>query len=177
MAHPERELQTKINQWVREHVPHPHMFFAVDRAQATGKFTYARQKSAGQIRGTPDTVLLYPDLPAITVELKAAGKKPDTGGAQEQVGAAIQAAGHCWGWCNSVIGYRALLLAFGVPLDLNSEVRALHHDVTLASAVIRREEDKTGVVSKKRSRSRKAAPRYEWGKSVVKRATKAGVSV
>jgi hypothetical protein len=149
-AHPEHNLQTKINQWVRENVPHPHFFFAVDRRQKSGAFTHVREKARGHVRGTPDTVLLFPGLPCITIELKAPGNKPDE--SQEQVGAVIQASGHFWGWCNSVAGYCALLVRAGVPLGPHAALNAERKDAVLEGAAIRREEARTGKVSRKRYR-------------------------
>jgi hypothetical protein len=150
-AHPEHDLQVKINQWVRENVPHPHFFFAVDRRQKSGRFSHAREKARGHVAGTPDTVLLMPGSPAITIELKARDKEVEEGGNQERVGAVIKASGHLWGWCDSVVGYCALLRQFGVPLAPIATLRAEHHDLVLAGAAIKREETKTGVPSKKRT--------------------------
>lgn len=158
-ATPEYNLQVKINQWVRENVPHPHFFFSVDRGKATSKFAHARQKNAGHVAGTPDTMLLFPSLPGIAVELKAKGEKPEPGGNQEKVGAVIVTSGHLWGWCDTVAGYRALIIGFGVPVSPYSLVRAEHHDAVLAGAAIKREESKTGVPSKKRFSARVQKPK------------------
>jgi hypothetical protein len=155
-AHPEFDLQVKIHQWTRENIPHPHMFFSVDRSKAGGRFSHARQKSAGHVRGTPDTVLLFPGLPAITIELEAPGNKPEP--EQIEVGAVIQNSGHLWGWCDSVEGYCALLRRFGVPLNPYAETKAQHHDLVLRGAAIKREEAKTGAPSKKRYAPRKVKP-------------------
>ena len=157
ITHPEAALQTKINQWVRENVPHPHFFFAVDRRQKSGKFSHVREKARGHVAGTPDTILLFPGLPAIAIELKAPGNRPTD--AQENVGEVIGKSEHLWGWCDSVVGYRALLVRFGVPLSPYSEVKALGHDATLASAAIRREETKTGRPSAKRRPDKPSAAR------------------
>lgn len=149
-AHPEHDLQVKVVQWVRENVPHPHFFFAVDRRQKSGLFSHAREKARGHIAGTPDTVLLFPGLPAITIELKARGKEIVEGGNQERVGDVIQATGHLWGWCDTVVGYCALLTSFGVPLGRYAALNAERKDAVLEGAAIKREEAKTGVPSKKR---------------------------
>ncbi len=90
------------------------------------------------------------------VELKAPGGRPSE--AQTIVGAAIQTAGHQWGWCNSVVGYAEMLKRWGVPLAPMAIVNAAHKDAVLASAAIRREEAKTGSPSKKRT-SRPRAPK------------------
>ena len=158
-ATPEHNLQIKINQWCRENVPQPHFFFGVDRAKKSGQFTHVREKSRGLVAGTPDTMLLMPGLPAIAVELKAFGKKVEEGGTQEKVGIVVMAAGHLWGWCDTVVGYRALLLGFGVLVSPYSLVRAEHHDAVLAGAAIKREEAKTGVPSKKRFAGRVQKPK------------------
>jgi hypothetical protein len=158
-AHPEHDLQVKINQWCREHVPQPHFFFAVDRRQKSARMSHVREKARGHVSGTPDTVLLLPTFPAITIELKAKDKKPEPGGDQEKVGAVIQTSGHLWGWCDSVAGYCALLRRFGVVLGPYAAVKAEHHDLVLAGAAIKREEAKTGVPSKKRTyKPRSAKP-------------------
>lgn len=149
-ANPERELSVKINQWVRENIPNPHMFFAVDRSKKTGLMTHVRQKAAGMVAGVPDTVLLYPGLPAITIELKARGKKPEPGGSQERVGGVIIESGHLWGWCDSVMGYAGLLQQFGVPIRPSGWLHAHNHDLVLEAAAIKREEA-GGVPSKKRT--------------------------
>lgn len=150
IAHPEQELQTKINQWCREHLPQPHFFFAIDRAKASGAYSHVRQKAAGHVKGTPDTVLLIPGLPAIAIELKAKGEKPEAGGAQEQVGAKIRECAHLWDWCDTVVGYCEIVAKFGVPVSNWARVRAAHHDGVLLAAAIRREEAKTGDPSVKR---------------------------
>jgi hypothetical protein len=156
-AHPEHDLQVKINQWVRENVPHPHFFFAVDRRQKSANFSHVREKSRGHVAGTPDTVLLIPRSPAITIELKAKDKKVEEGGNQERVGTVIQQSGHLWGWCDTVAGYCALLRQFGVMLSPMATLHAEHHDLVLAGAAIKREEAKTGAPSKKRSYKRQEA--------------------
>lgn len=173
-GHPEQNLQIKINQWVRENVPHPHMFFSVDRSKAGGKFSHARQKMAGHVRGTPDTVLMFPGLPAIAIELKVPGKRPDP--YQEEVGKVIQTSGHYWGWCTSVAGYRLLLVSFGVPLGAMSLLHAEHHDLVLQGGEIKREEAKSGAPSKKRSPARrKVEPRFTLSVAAGKRASKMGI--
>lgn len=149
-AHPEHDLQVKINQWCRENVPQPHFFFAVDRRQKSAAFSHVREKARGHVAGTPDTVLLFPGLPAITIELKAKDKKVEEGGNQDRVGSLIEASGHLWGWCDSVAGYCALLTRFGIPLRPYASVKAEHHDLVLAGAAIKREEAKSGKPSKKR---------------------------
>lgn len=157
--HPEHNLQVKIAQFVRECVPHPHFFFAVDRRQKSGIYSHVREKARGHVAGTPDTTLLFPSLPAITVELKAYGKKPEPGGDQERVGGVIQASGHLWAWCDTVAGYAAILVRFGVPLTPYALLRAEHFDGILQAAAIKREEAKTGKPSRKRSyKSRAAKP-------------------
>jgi len=147
---PEHALQVLVTKAVRAHVPQPHRFFSIDRSQATGLFTHVREKARGLVAGTPDTVLLYPGLPAIFIELKAKGRKvlPDSN--QQKVGNDIRNAGHHWWWCDSVYDYLHTLQRFGVPLQGNWPVAAFNHDATLESAAIKREEAKTGTVSKRR---------------------------
>jgi hypothetical protein len=129
-------------------VPQPHFFFAVDRRQKSGAFSHVREKARGHVAGTPDTVLLFPGLPCIAIELKAPRKTPTEN--QERVGAVIQASGHFWGWCDSVAGYCALLIRAGVPLGAAAALNAERKDVVLESAAIRREEVRTGKVSRTR---------------------------
>lgn len=165
-AQPEHNLQTKINQWVRENVPHPHFFFAVDRRKKSGMFSHVREKARGHVAGTPDTVLLFPGLCCITIELKAPRKTPDEN--QEQVGAVIQEAGHFWGWCDSVAGYCALLVRAGVPLGPLAALNAERKDAVLEGAAIRREEARTGKVSRKRYRGAEKPSAAKIARSVAR---------
>lgn len=158
---PEHALQTMVNKWVRNHVAQPHFFTGIDRTKGTSMLTHVREKARGLVAGTPDTLLIVPNLPAITIELKAKGKKVAEDSQQDQVGKRIQASGGLWGWCDSVHGYAALLRAWDVPLIGAWEIAAEGHDATLLGAAIRREETKTGKVSKARS-PRKSGPRYVW---------------
>lgn len=148
MDHAEHNLQVKVNQFVREVVPEPHQFFSVDRSAKRGRWQHVREKARGLVAGTSDTILLYPGLPAIVVELKRPGEKPDDN--QERFGAQVTASGHLWGWCATVFGYGAILLNAGVPLMEAWALIAARHDATLASASIRKEESRTGKVSKRR---------------------------
>ncbi len=170
VGHREHNLQVKIHQFVREVVPQPHFFFAVDRSRATGAHTHAREKARGLIAGTPDTLLLVPDRPAIAIELKAPGNFPTD--RQSEVAGAITAAGHLSGWCSSVVGYMRLLRGFGVVLDDRADALAEQHDAVLAGAAVRR-----AMVPKKRPVIRKVGLRHEWGRGVAKRAAKAGISL
>jgi len=153
----------------------PHFFFSVDRSKRSGQFTHVREKSRGLIAGTPDTVLIYPGLPTIAIELKAKGKKVDTGSSQERVGNAIIAAGGRWGWCDSVTSYMVWLECFGVPLHGRWDLTAKHRDATLESAAIRRAET-GGVVSPLRSKPRAARP-PKAALNAVARARAAGIRV
>lgn len=149
-AHPEHDLQVKVNQCVRECINARHFFCSIDRAEKRSRFDHIRQKNAGFVSGTPDTLLLVPGVTAIAIELKARGKKVDPGSNQELVGHAIRGAGHFWNWCDSVLGYMELLNQAGVPLRGNWRLIAAGHDIVLESAAIRRKEAKTGAPSKKR---------------------------
>lgn len=149
MAQPEHALQVKLSQWTRENVPQPYFFTAIDRSRKQSAMQHVREKARGLVAGTPDCVLILPRLPAMWVELKAPGGRPSE--AQALVGAAIQTAGHKWGWCNSVVGYAEMLKRWGVPLSPIAILNAVHKDAILTSASIRREESKTGAPSKKRA--------------------------
>jgi hypothetical protein len=157
-AYPESDLQTKIKQWTGENVLRPHFFFAVDRRQKSAQFSHSREKMRGHVSGTPDTVLLVPGFPAITVELKAKGKKPEPGGDQEKVGAVIRQCGHHWDWTDTVTGYFQILRDIGVPMGNRAVLSAEAKDAILEGAAIKREEAKTGVVSKRRYAPVKAKP-------------------
>lgn len=154
---PESALQVMIHKWVRECVPEPHWFFSTDRAKAAGPHTHLHEKNRGVRAGQPDTHLLVPGRSLIAIELKSPGNKPTA--LQFEVGERIKAAGGIWGWCDSVAGYCALLRSAGVPLGWRAEFWAESHDATLAGAVIRREEGKTGTVSKKRFAAQPSAAR------------------
>jgi hypothetical protein len=148
VAQPEHNLQTKINQWVREHVPTPHHFFSADRSKKQSEFQHVREKARGMVPGQPDTHLLIPGYPLITCELKAPGNRPTA--QQERVGAAIVAAGGVWGWATTVTEYARLLVERGgVALPQSAFLAAAGHDATLAGAAIKRAERK-GVVSPRR---------------------------
>jgi hypothetical protein len=166
---PEHALQVKVNQFVREVVLEPHVFFSIDRSARHAQFEHVRQKARGMIAGISDTVLLCSGIPAIIVELKAPGKTPDDN--QYRFGAAVQSSKHYWGWCDSVAGYRILIAGFGVPMRPDAALIAARHDAALESAAIRREEAMTGKPSPKR----KAPPRFTAGKRVQARAAKAGI--
>lgn len=155
MATPEHNLQIMVTKFVRAFVPAPHFFTGIDRGQRTGRFSHVRQKARGLVSGTPDTLLLVPGLPAITIELKAPGGRLTE--QQLRVGDAIQGAGHGWGWCDSVSGYARILDRLGIPLLQNWDLGAASHDATLASAAIRSEEKKTGRPSKARAPKPSAA--------------------
>jgi hypothetical protein len=146
---PEHSLQVKINQTAREVIDCPHLFFSIDRTKRNAEFEHVRQKNRGMVAGTSDTVLLCLGLPGIVVELKAPGETPDDN--QNRFGAHVQTAGHLWGWCDTVVGWCRLLIAFGVPLRRNWEIIAAGHDATIEGAAIKREEARTGVPSKKRT--------------------------
>lgn len=147
---PEHRLQVQLTKWVRACVLMPHFFTSLDIAKKASAQTRIRDKGRGVISGVPDTVILVPGMPAICIELKAKGKKPVPGGVQEHVGAAIQAAGHIWAWCDSVTGYYLLLRSLRVPLDPRADFWAAHFDAVIEGAAIRREEGKTGKVSTRR---------------------------
>jgi hypothetical protein len=136
----EHALQICVNRWVREYVPQPHFFFAIDRNQASGQFTHVREKARGLVAGTPDTVLLCPNLPAIAVELKAPGNTPSD--AQVMVRDKIVAAGHIWSWADSVRGYAGILVGHGVALRPGWVFAAERADAVLEGAAIRRKEAK-----------------------------------
>lgn len=146
---PEHSLQVLVTKAVRAHVPAGHFFTGIDRAKPSGRFTHVREKARGIVAGVPDTMLLYPGLPAIFIELKAKGGKVEAGSNQEKVGVAIRAAGGLWACCDSVYDYLHTLQHFGVPLQGNWMLAAFNHDATLEGAAIRRDEAK-GTVSKRR---------------------------
>ena len=146
---PEHALQVQINKWVRECVIVPHFFASIDRSKKSAAFTHVREKARGMVSGTPDTVLLIPNMPSFWCELKAPGKDPTA--TQRAIGVAISQAGHIWRWADSVEAYRSMLMAcLEVPLSFDAKRRAEHADALLAAAAIRREEAKTGKVSPRR---------------------------
>lgn len=169
----EHALQVMVNKTIAQHVQHPHFFFSVDRSKRSGQFTHVREKARGLIAGTPDTVLIYPGLPTITIELKAKGEKVKPGSNQELVGNAIIAAGGLWGWCDSVHGCMLFLHYAGVPLIGRWDLTAQHRDALLASAAIRRAE---GSRSSKVRAAAKPRPRAAALKAVA-RARAAGIRV
>lgn len=156
---PEHALQVQVSHTVRDHVPFPHFFFSIDRSKRSAQFTHVREKARGLVAGTPDTVLIYPGLPTITIELKAKGEKVDPGSNQERVGNAIRAAGGLWSWCDTVSGYMTILQNIGIPLYGRWDLTAQHRDALLESAAIRRAEGSRSskVRAAARSRPRPAA--------------------
>jgi hypothetical protein len=130
--HPEANLQVMIVKFVRETVAMPFFFTSIDRTRKSSPGQHLREKARGMVSGTPDTLLVVPNKPAITVELKAVGGWPTE--RQEQVGAAISAAGGIWAWCDSVSGYCRILRNAGIQLPAHAEQLALRHDDTLARA-------------------------------------------
>ena len=157
-AHPEHNLQTKISQWVRECVTIQHVFLGLDAAKKASAYTRMADKTRGVIGGIPDTILLAQNLPAIAVELKWGDNKVRSGDNQDRVGQAIRRAGHVWHWTNSVEGYASILAREGVSLSGDAQIKAVRADALLASAEIRREEAKTGRVSRKRYAAPEAKP-------------------
>jgi hypothetical protein len=129
-----------------------------------------REKARGLISGTPDTVLIYPGLPTITIELKAKGQKVKSGSNQELVGQAIMAAGGEWGWCDSVLEYMKILYRIGIPLTGRWDLTAQHRDALLEGAAIRRAEA-GGVVSPARRKPRASPAALK----VMARARAAGI--
>ncbi len=150
-SHPEANLQVMVNKFVREVVPEPHLFWSSDRHAKTSKTTFIHEKARGILPGTPDTFLLAPNLPLIAVELKAPGNRPEHGGYQEQFRDRLRLVGAYWEWCDSVTGYGEILNAIGVVMDQRWRLIGAHHDATLSSAAIRRQEAKTGTLSKART--------------------------
>jgi hypothetical protein len=132
---------------------------------------HIRQKAAGHVAGTPDTWLLTANRQAIAIELKAPGNLPTA--RQVAVGQVIQSLGHYWNWCDSVSAYGEMLNYLRVHLVAHWKLKAADYDATLEGAAIKREETKTGKVSKRRS----APPRYLLGKAAVGRARKAGILI
>ena len=149
MRHPEHSLQVALVKLVRVYVAQPHLFISVDAAKSASSMQRIREKARGVLSGTPDTLLVVPTLPLIAVELKAPGNRPTD--RQMQVGAAITAAGHHWGWADSCAEYFRLLSAWGVPVIGTWWLAAQDADARLASAAIRAEESKTGRPSRARS--------------------------
>lgn len=129
---PEAILQTNVGKFVRSAVTVPHRFACFDRSanDATGR-RHLWEKNRHIRKGEPDTELLVPSIPAIRVELKAGSNKPTDD--QWEQGRQIQAAGHHWGWTNSVEGYGELLEGWGVPLAVNWRFQAQHYDGLIAS--------------------------------------------
>jgi hypothetical protein len=169
-AHPEHNLQVKINQFVREFVPQPHFFTGIDRKAKQGRMQLVREKARGLVAGTPDTLLMIGGG-TYAVELKAPGNEPTD--RQRDVGAAIVASGGRWGWCDTVTGYATLLTGWGVALYPESEDRAARLDTVLTTAAAKRKAKATTPSW----RPRKAGPRFTAGKRVQARAAKAGILV
>jgi hypothetical protein len=170
-AHPEHSLQTKVTQWVREYVPQPHFFTGIDRTKKASAMQHVREKARGLVSGTPDTVLMIGGM-TYAVELKAPDNEPTE--QQSKVGAAIVASGSRWGWCNSVAGYAALLIGWGVALHDGARDRAARHDAVLTAAATKRKVSKAG---KPTWRPKKGAPRFAVGKRVQARAAKAMIRI
>lgn len=141
----EHILQKHVRAFARDAIDAPHELFAFDRAKAAGKFSHLVQKSRGVRAGTPDTLLRVAGIAPIWVELKAPGNSPDP--AQRDIGQRLQAVGDVWFWASSVEGYRAGLVAAGVPLRPNAELLAQHHDASVAG-VIETAEQKRGKAPK-----------------------------
>lgn len=154
---PEHRLQVQLTKWVRACVPMPHFFAGLDIAKKASAITRMQDKARGVISGVPDTIMLVAGLPVIAVELKAPGNRPTP--RQFEVGEAIRAAGHVWGWCDTVTGYFELLRSLRVPLDARAGFWAAHYDAFLTGAAIRREEGKTGKVSVRRFAAKPSAAR------------------
>jgi hypothetical protein len=142
-GYPEHNLQVQIRKWVEACVMPPKFFEAVDRGKAAGKATHLFQKRRGAVAGTPDTRLMIPGLPIITIELKAPNGRPPSE-QQRRVGAAIAEAGGIWGWTRTVGGYAALCEKAKVPLYGNYVWYAQHLDALLQSSAIKKKESRSG---------------------------------
>ena len=114
---PEHDLQVMIRKFVAEAVKGDHLFIAFDRSRKQSPMQHMFEKARGLLKGTPDTILLTPNLPAIWVEIKAPGKTVSSlSYEQHLMGDTIKRCGHVWFWANSVVGYGQQLKAAGVPL-------------------------------------------------------------
>lgn len=130
MIQREHRLQVAVNKWCREAIAVPYLLNSIDRRAATGAFSHAREKARGCVAGWPDIMVLVSGLPAMCVELKAPGKKPEDH--QTAVIARIRETGHRAAWCNCVMGFAKLLSDWGVPLSKTALLMADYHDQTLA---------------------------------------------
>jgi hypothetical protein len=130
----EHPTQVKVKQWVRECIPAPKTFLAFDRTKKHSARQHINEAARGLRKGTPDTCLMVKPLPAMWVELKRKGEKPDED--QKNVGADIVASGHLWGWVDTVVGYARLIQSWGVPVSAYALLRAEHHDLVLAGEAI-----------------------------------------
>lgn len=156
MAEPEHLRQKHVRLWVRENVPTPRVFVAFDRSKKQSQWQHMREKARGLRKGTADTCLQVLGLPAMWVEMKAPGKKPDDD--QRQFGADVVEAGALWDWTDSVVGYATIIRGWGVKLGPLAMLSAEDHDRQIAAMEIRAEESKTGKPSPKRV-SKPRAPR------------------
>lgn len=154
MIFKEHILQRHIKTFVRDAVDAPHQFLAIDRGKASGRFTHLRQRAAGAVKGTPDTLLIVGAIRA-WCECKAPGKHPDE--AQEAMGATLHALGDHWTWQTTVTGYCEWLQSLGVPLRHNAYFQAMHHDAAIAGVIARAEAKQAAPKAKT---ARKAEPRY-----------------
>ena len=129
-THPEHALQVAVVKWCREAITVPYLLNSIDRRAATGQFSHAREKARGCVAGWPDVLLLVQGFPAICIELKAPGKKPDE--RQLDVMARLRDVGAYASWAECVEGVAVLLLGWGVPLSVAARQMAAYHDRRLA---------------------------------------------
>lgn len=161
MIHSEWNAQKTDNAFLGKALPDDAYFTAIDHARKMSAIHGKARKDRGVKAGIPDWLIVWNGI-TLWIERKVG---TSLSGSQKITRDRLTANGHHWRLARSLEDMEAACRDVGIPL------KATLGDIRARIAA-------QEIIPKKRSSSpRKAAPRYEWGKSVVKRATKAGVSV
>lgn len=149
-------LQRHAKLFARDAILNEHEFFGFEAARKSSVIQWAKEKAKGVRKSTPDTLTRVQGLPPIWVEFKMPGKKPRDD--QYAMGERLILLGDIWEWCDTINGYRLILLRYGVSLRPNSNFLALHHQAG-ADSLIAKAEAKRGDAPKSYT-PKKATPRY-----------------
>jgi hypothetical protein len=152
--------------FVRHAVKQPHEFFAFDRDK-NDKDSHLWESRRGVRKATPDTLLCIPGPSNVWWEWKAGNNKPDDD--QLRMIEKLRSLGDYAGWGRTIGDLCEFYRMAGVPMEDNAEYQALHHDGLVDSRIAKEEARQAGLAPPKKTRARKAPPRYAASKRMAKR--------
>lgn len=171
----EHILQAFAVKFLRAAIEGDYIFLSFDRSKPPGRSreaqlgAMARQKARGIQAGTPDSVLLVPNMPPMWIEWKAVKQRPTP--QQTAMGNDLQCKiGHHWGWYDNITDAYAWLHDLGVPMRQGAGTLALQFQGMVDSAIAKREAKKGAANPRKKAS--KALSR-----AAIARLTRAGLVV